>query len=33
MEAFFITLTAAVVVLTGYVSFVILYRLLKADNS
>jgi hypothetical protein len=33
MEAFFITLMAAVVVLTGWVAFIVLYRLLKADNS
>ena len=33
MEAFFITLMAAVVVLTGYVSLVVLYKLMKADNS
>ena len=33
MEAFFITLMALVVVLTGYVSLVVLYKLLKADNS
>ena len=33
MEAFFIALMAAVVVLTGYVSLVVLYKLLKADNS
>jgi len=33
MEAFFVVLMAAVVVLTGYVSIVVLYKLLKADNS
>jgi len=33
MEAFFVVLMAAVVVLTGYVSMVVLYKLLKADNS
>ena len=33
MEAFFIALMAAVVVLTGYVSIVVLYKLMKADNS
>lgn len=33
MEAFFIVLMSAVVLLTGYVSVVVLYKLLKADNS
>jgi hypothetical protein len=33
MEAFFISLMAAVVVLTGWVSVVVLYKLFKADNS
>jgi len=33
MEAFLIVLMSAVVVLTGYVSMVVLYKLLKADNS
>lgn len=33
MEAFFVVLMSAVVVLTGYVSLVVLYKLLKADNS
>jgi hypothetical protein len=33
MEAFFIALMALVVLLTGYVSAVVLYKLLKADNS
>ena len=33
MEAFLVVLMAAVVVLTGYVSMVVLYKLLKADNS
>lgn len=33
MEAFFIVLISAVVLLTGYVSVVVLYKLLKADNS
>jgi hypothetical protein len=32
MEAFFIGLMAAVVVLTGYVSVLVVYRLFKADN-
>ena len=32
MEAFFIALMAAVVLLSGYVSIVVLYKLLKADN-
>ena len=33
MEAFFIALMAAVVVLTGYVACVVLYKLLKGSNS
>lgn len=33
MEAFFIALMVAVVLLTGWVSIVVLYKLLKADNS
>ena len=33
MEAFFVALMSAVVVLTGYVSLVVLYKLHKADNS
>jgi hypothetical protein len=33
MEAFFVALMTAVVVLTGYVSLVVLFKLLKADNS
>ena len=33
MEAFFIALMAAVVVLSGYVALLVLYRLFKADNS
>ncbi len=32
MEAFFIALMAGVVVLTGYVSLLVVYKLLKADN-
>ncbi len=32
MEAFFIALMAAVVLLTGYVSILVLYKLFKADN-
>jgi len=32
MEAFFIALMAAVVVLTGYVSVLVLYKLFRADN-
>jgi len=33
MEAVFIALMAAVVLLSGYVSLVVIYKLLKADNS
>jgi hypothetical protein len=33
MEAFLITLMALVVVLTGYVSLLVVYKLFKADNS
>jgi hypothetical protein len=33
MEAVFIALMAAVVLLSGYVSLVVVYKLLKADNS
>jgi hypothetical protein len=33
MEAVFIALMAAVVLLSGFVSLMVLYRLLKADNS
>jgi hypothetical protein len=33
MEAVFIALMAAVVLLSGFVSLVVLYKLLKADNS
>jgi len=33
MEAVFIALMAAVVLLSGFVSLLVLYRLLKADNS
>jgi hypothetical protein len=33
MEALFISLMALVVLLTGYVALLVLYRLLKADNS
>ncbi len=33
MEAVFIALMAAVVLLSGFVSVLVLYRLLKADNS
>jgi hypothetical protein len=33
MEAFFIALMALVVLLTGYVSIVVIYKLMKADNS
>lgn len=33
MEAFFIALMALVVLLTGYVSVVVIYKLMKADNS
>jgi hypothetical protein len=32
MEAFFIALMAAVVLLTGYVSLVVLYKLFRANN-
>lgn len=32
MEAVFITLMALVVLLTGYVALVVLYKLLKADQ-
>jgi hypothetical protein len=33
MEAVFIALMAAVVLLSGFVSLLVVYRLLKADNS
>lgn len=33
MEAFFIALMVAVVLLTGYVSLLVVYKLMKADNS
>jgi hypothetical protein len=33
MEAVFIALMAAVVLLSGFVSLMVLYKLLKADNS
>lgn len=33
MEAVFIALMAAVVLLSGYVSIIVLYKLMKADNS
>ena len=33
MEAFFIALMALVVLLTGYVSVVVIYKLMKAENS
>lgn len=33
MEAFFIALMASVMLLTTYVALVVLYKLLKADNS
>jgi hypothetical protein len=33
MEALFITLMALVVILTGYVALVVVYKLMKADNS
>lgn len=33
MEAVFIALMAAVVLLSGFVSILVLYKLLKADNS
>ena len=33
MEAVFIALMVAVVLLSGFVSLLVLYRLLKADNS
>jgi hypothetical protein len=33
MEAVFIGLMAAVVLLSGFVSLVVLYKLMKADNS
>jgi hypothetical protein len=33
MEALFITLMGLVVLLTGYVALVVLYKLVKADNS
>jgi hypothetical protein len=32
MEAVFVALIALVVLLTGYVSLVVLYRLFKAEN-
>lgn len=33
MEAVFIALMAAVVLLSGFVSLVVLYKLMKANNS
>jgi len=33
MEAFLIVLMSVVVLLTGYVAMVVLYKLLRADNS
>jgi hypothetical protein len=33
MEAVFIALMAAVVLLSGFVALVVLYKLMKADNS
>lgn len=33
MEAFFIALMVAVMLSTGYVALVVLYKLIKADNS
>ena len=33
MEAVFIALMAAVVLLSGYVSVLVLYKMFKADNS
>jgi len=33
MEAVFIALMAAVVLLSGFVSLLVLYKLMKADNS
>jgi len=33
MEAVFIALMAAVVLLSGFVSLVVLYKLMNADNS
>jgi hypothetical protein len=33
MEAVFIALMAAVVLLSGFVSLLVVYKLLKADNS
>ncbi len=33
MEAVFIALMAAVVLLSGFVSLVVLYKLMKSDNS
>jgi hypothetical protein len=33
MEAFFIALMAAVVLLSGFVSVLVVYKLMKADNS
>lgn len=33
MEAVFIALMAAVVLLSGFVSLLVVYRLMKADNS
>jgi hypothetical protein len=33
MEAFLIVLMALVVVLTGFVALVVLYKLIRADNS
>jgi hypothetical protein len=33
MEALFISMMALVVLLTGYVALVVLYKLMKADNT
>ena len=33
MEAFFIALMVAVALLTGWVALVVLYKLIRADNS
>jgi hypothetical protein len=33
MEAFFIALMVAVALLTGWVALVVLYKLVRADNS
>ena len=32
MEAYFVALMAAVVLMSGYVSLVVLYKLFRADN-